>query len=50
MADLARASYTIDLCINNAIIDIEVLKTYAQTEGERGSSGGPAQARFGVAG
>jgi hypothetical protein len=40
----------IDRCINNAIINIEVLKPYAQAEGERGSSGGPAQARFGVAG
>jgi len=41
---------SIDLCIKNAIIDIEVLKTYAEAEGERRSSGGPAQARFGVAG
>jgi hypothetical protein len=40
----------IDLCINNAIIDIEVLKTYAQAEGERRSSGGPAQTCFGVVG
>ena len=31
-------SKIIALCINNAIIDTEVLKTYAQTEGERGSS------------
>ena len=31
-------SDTIDLCINNAIMDNEVLKPYAQTEGERRSS------------
>jgi len=40
----------IALCIKNAIIGIEVQKSYAQAEGERRSSGGPAQARFGVAG
>ena len=40
----------IDSCINNAIIDIEVRKRYAQTEGERRSSGGPTQTSFGVAG
>jgi hypothetical protein len=39
----------IDLCINNAIIDIEVRSPYAQTEGKRGSSGRPAQAGFGNA-
>jgi hypothetical protein len=41
---------TIDCCINNAIINIEVLKTYAQAQGERRSSGRSAQARFDVAG
>jgi hypothetical protein len=30
---------TIDLCINHAITDIEVLKTYAQGEGKRRPGG-----------
>jgi uncharacterized MAPEG superfamily protein len=37
-------------CINNAIIEIEVLSAYAQAKGERGSSRTPAQTGAGVAG
>jgi hypothetical protein len=40
----------IDLCIKNAIIDIEVQNSYAQTKRECRSSGRPAQTSFGVAG
>jgi hypothetical protein len=34
----APVLHLIDICINNAIMDNEVLKPYAQTEGERRSS------------
>src|SRR5882672_12426142 len=41
---------TIDLCINNAIMGVREGNTYAQTEGERRSVRGPAQASFGTSG
>jgi hypothetical protein len=46
----ASMTPVIDLCIKNAIIDIEVQNSYAQTKRECRSSGRPAQTSFGVAG
>jgi hypothetical protein len=37
----------IDICINNAITGAQERSTYGQTEGERRSVGGPAQASLG---
>jgi type I site-specific restriction-modification system R (restriction) subunit len=49
LARQMREESAIYICINNAIIGVQERSTYAQTEGERRSVGGPAQASLGVA-